>query len=165
MENVHNKAIPVDVVEDVKRRVTEIFNILHPYMIALTSEERQRLPKMGEKTLSFVSKAYELAQNNSNLCPSYFDMNEFRIDFEDATQLIALKTVINQVYEGIVDTETVAGSEAYQAALLFYDAAKTAAKKDIYGAKAVYEELKKRFPSRKKSNSTATETDTDEDSK
>jgi hypothetical protein len=159
MENMHNKAIPANVSKEVKEKLTEAFNLLHPYMIALTPAERQRLPKMGEKTLSFVSKAYELAQNNQNFCPQYLDMNEFRIDYEDATQLLVLKTIVNQVYEGIVDTEIAAGSEAYQAALLFYDAVKTAAKKDVYGAKAIYEELKKRFPGRRKPDVPNSETD------
>jgi len=39
-----------------------------------------------------------------------------------------------------------AGSEAYQAALIFYNSAKIASSQNISGAKAVYEELKKRFP-------------------
>ncbi|MDR0721667.1 MAG: hypothetical protein LBF75_02570 [Treponema sp.] len=40
----------------------------------------------------------------------------------------------------------VVGSEAYQAALVFYQSVKMAAAQDIPGAKAVYEELKTRFP-------------------
>jgi hypothetical protein len=36
-----------------------------------------------------------------------------------------------------------AGSEALQAALVFYNSAKVAASQDISGAKAVYEELKR----------------------
>jgi hypothetical protein len=45
-----------------------------------------------------------------------------------------------------------AGSEAYQAALVFYKSVKMAAAQDIPGAKAVYEELKTRFPSGKRKN-------------
>jgi hypothetical protein len=43
-----------------------------------------------------------------------------------------------------------AGSEAYQAALIFYNSAKVAASQGIQGAKAVYEQLKKRFPGTKR---------------
>jgi hypothetical protein len=39
-----------------------------------------------------------------------------------------------------------AGSEAYQAALSFYNYVKVLAAQDVPNAKAVYEELKKRFP-------------------
>jgi hypothetical protein len=113
MDNRHRVSVPKDVIAEVKKMIAEIFKLLEPYLIALTPEEKRRMIKMGEKTLSFVSKSYELAQNNPNICPKYFDMNEFRIDFEDATRLLALKVAINQIYESISDTEMIAGSEAY----------------------------------------------------
>jgi GrpB-like predicted nucleotidyltransferase (UPF0157 family) len=47
------------------------------------------------------------------------------------------------------DTTMVAGSEAYQFALIFYNSVKMAARQDIPGAKAIYEDLKKRFPGHK----------------
>jgi TolA-binding protein len=43
-----------------------------------------------------------------------------------------------------------AGSEAYQAALVFYNSVKFAAAQGVSGAKAVYDELKKRFPGGKR---------------
>jgi hypothetical protein len=46
----------------------------------------------------------------------------------------------------------VSGSEAYQASLIFYNSAKMAARQDIPGAKAVYDELRKRFPGAKQSS-------------
>jgi hypothetical protein len=44
----------------------------------------------------------------------------------------------------------IAGSEAYQAALVFYKSVKMAAAQDIPGTKAVYDELKIRFPGGKR---------------
>jgi hypothetical protein len=52
--------------------------------------------------------------------------------------------------ENVDDTTMLAGSEAYQAALVFYNSVKTAATHDVSGAKAVYDELKKRFPGGKR---------------
>jgi hypothetical protein len=43
-----------------------------------------------------------------------------------------------------------AGSEAYQAAPVFYQSVKSAAAQDAPGAKAVYEELRTRFPGGKR---------------
>jgi hypothetical protein len=51
-----------------------------------------------------------------------------------------------QLHENVDDTVMVAGSEAYQSALVSYNSVKMAAHQDIPNAKAVYEELKKRFP-------------------
>jgi hypothetical protein len=50
-----------------------------------------------------------------------------------------------------------AGSEAYQAALVFYNSVKVAASQGITGAKAVYEELKKRFPGKKRNTDGASD--------
>jgi phosphoribosyl-ATP pyrophosphohydrolase len=52
-----------------------------------------------------------------------------------------------QASETVGDISLLAGSEAYQAALSFYHYVKLLASQDVPRAKAVYEELKKRFPS------------------
>jgi hypothetical protein len=115
-------------------------------MLALTPEERRELPKMGAKTLSFVEKAYDFAKQNPNLVPPYLDLAAFGVDFTDAHGLWTLANTVRQLGEGLDDTEMAAGSEAYQAALVFYKSVKMAAAQDIPGAKAIYEELKTRFP-------------------
>jgi hypothetical protein len=51
------------------------------------------------------------------------------------------------------------GSEAYHAALAFYHNVQAAAKDDIPGAKAIFEDLKTRFPGGKRQGGT-TETET-----
>jgi hypothetical protein len=76
-------------------------------------------------------------------------MAAFDIDFADAHNLWSLFLLTQQLHENVDDTTMVAGSEAYQAALVFYNSVKMAARQDISGAKAVYEELKKRFPGHK----------------
>jgi hypothetical protein len=77
-------------------------------------------------------------------------MGTFRTDFVDAHGLWTLHNLVMQLEEGISDTEMTAGSEAYQATLVFYKSVKMASAQDIPGAKAVYEELKTRFPGGKR---------------
>jgi hypothetical protein len=67
----------------------------------------------------------------------------------DATGLRVLNISARQVADNIDDTAMVAGSEAYQASLVFYNAVKAASAQDIPGAKEVYNYLKARFPGRK----------------
>jgi hypothetical protein len=140
-------------------KINEVAALLAPYVVALTPAERHELPKMGEKTIRFVEKAYDFAQQNPNLVPPYLDIAAFGVDFGDAHGLWTLVNSIRQLNENTGDTEMVAGSEAYQAALVFYKSVKMAAAQDIPGAKAVYEELKTRFPGgKRKSSETETET-------
>ncbi|MDR1345825.1 MAG: hypothetical protein LBK03_03885 [Bacteroidales bacterium] len=103
-----------------------------------------------------MEKAHEFAAQNPNLVPPYLNMADFDIDFADAHNLWTVLLASQQLCENLDDTTMVAGSEAYQAALVFYSSVKIAARQDIPGAKAVYEELRKRFPRgrRKKANET-----------
>ncbi|MDR3246260.1 MAG: hypothetical protein LBT50_07490 [Prevotellaceae bacterium] len=145
MENKHVTAIPAEVLVEVHGYIHSALNALQPYVLPLTPEERRVLPKMGDKTLSFVEKSFDFATSNPALTPPYVDMAAFAIDKSDATGLRALLNSAHQLVEYIDDTEMVAGSEAYQSALSFYNAVKLLASQDIPGAKAVYEELKKFF--------------------
>jgi hypothetical protein len=149
-ENTHVQAIPQDVLTQAQTKIQEVMTLLSPYLLALTPAERQGMPKMGEKTISFVEKAYDFAKQNPNLVPPYLETAAFGTDFTDAHGLWTLHNLVMQLEEGIGDTEMTAGSEAYQAALVFYKSVKMAAAQDIPGAKAVYEELKTRFPGGKR---------------
>jgi hypothetical protein len=147
-DNQHTHAIPSTVLTQVQTKIDEARDLLAPYLLALTPAERRELPKMGEKTIGFVEKAYDFALQNPNLVPPYLEMGAFGVDFGDAHGLWTLLNSVRQLEEAIDDTEMTAGSEAYQAALVFYKSAKMVAAQDIPGAKAVYEELKTRFPQR-----------------
>jgi hypothetical protein len=81
------------------------------------------------------------------------------VDFADAHGLWTILNTVQELEQVLGDTELVAGSEAYQAALVFYHSAKTAATQDVPGGKVVYDELKTRFPGgKRKSGETETET-------
>jgi hypothetical protein len=85
-DNQHMQAIPSTVLAQAQTKVDEAAAMLAPYLLALTPDERHTLPKMGEKTISFVEKAYDFAQKNPNLVPPYLDLDAFGIDFGDAWQ-------------------------------------------------------------------------------
>jgi hypothetical protein len=144
-DNQHIQVIPSTVLAQAQTKIDEVKALLAPYTLALTPTERHGLLKMGEKTIAFVEKAFDFAKQNPNLVPPYLEVDTFGVDFSDAHGLWSLLNSVRQLEESIDDTEMVAGSEAYQAALVFYHSAKAAAAQDIPGAKAVYEELKTRF--------------------
>ena len=146
-ENIHVQAIPQDVLTQAQAKIQDAQTLLAPYLLALTPGERQGMPKMGDKTIGFVEKAHDFAQQNPALVPPYLEITAFNTDFTDAHGLWTLHNMVLQLEEGIADTEIAAGSEAYQAALVFYKSVKMAAAQDVPGARAVFEELKTRFPS------------------
>jgi hypothetical protein len=148
--NVHSNAIPPEVVEALNTKIREINEMLAPYATPLTAHERRDLPAMGDKTLGFVEKAFEYAKENADLCPGFLDINTFSIDMSDATGLRVIRNNVNQAFEVIDDIVLLAGSEAYQSALAFYNYIKLLVSQDVPRAKTIYEELKKRFPGRSK---------------
>jgi len=161
--NKHTHAVPADVLAQAQTKVDELRELLAPYMLALTPAERHELPKMGPKTIGFVKKAYDFAKQNPKLVPQYLDMDVYGADCEDAHGLWTLVNSIRQVEQNAADTEMAAGSEAYQASLLFYNSVKAAAAQNIPGAKAVYLDLRTRFPrGRRRANDDAPETEATE---
>jgi ribosomal protein L14 len=131
-------------------KAEEIKMLLAPYITVLTPEQRRTLAKMGDKTLAFVEKAHELALTNPVFVPPFLNMAEFTIDFSDAHNIEPVLVLLEQLRSGVDDTQMLAGSEAYQAALVFYNSVKEAASKNVPGAKAVYDALRVRFPHKKR---------------
>ena len=156
--NNHVQAIPDDVLAKTQAKIDEIRELLAPYMLAMTAKQRRTILKMGPKTINFVEKAYDFAKQNPNLVPPYLDMSNFENDFKSAHGLWTLTNKLGQLYHNACDTEMLAGSEAYQAALVYYNSVKKAAEQNIPGAKPVHKDLKVRFPgSRRKPKETPTE--------
>jgi hypothetical protein len=156
----HQDAIPEATLTQVYGQIEAVKTALAPYTLALTPQERRAMLKMGDRSLAFVEKTHDYARDNPTLVPSYLNMDDFDKDFSDAHGLWSLLTAIRQLEETVSDTIMIAGSEAYHAALAVYHNVQAAAKQDIPGAKAVYENLKPHFPGNKK-RSSDTETETD----
>jgi GrpB-like predicted nucleotidyltransferase (UPF0157 family) len=152
MNEKHVIPIPPEVLAQVQSYIDSANALLAPYMLPLTANERHDMTKMGDKTLSFVEKALEYARHYPQLCPSYLNIAAFETDMSDATGLRTVHISAKQLSDNVDDTAMAAGSEAYQAALVFYNAVKAAALQDIPGAKEVYADLKNRFPRVKRHN-------------
>jgi hypothetical protein len=76
-------------------------------------------------------------------------------DFELSVQLRDILNLIEQLYEKLSDTYLAVGSEAYVAALSFYNSAKSAAKANVPGTDTIVNELGKRFVGQGKSQGAA----------
>lgn len=125
-----------------------------PFVVNLSAEERQYLPKMGDKSIAFVNKALEYAKQNNSVVPTFLNMVEFEKDVAAVTSLAKVLYPLHQLLEKLDDTVLLSGSEAYTEALVFYTALKGAAKAGVPGMKTVYDDMQARFPGRGKSTAT-----------
>ncbi|KAM3098786.1 hypothetical protein ACKFKG_04785 [Phormidesmis sp. 146-35] len=124
-----------------------------PFLVGLTAEQRQGLPKMGDKSRAFVIKALEVATQNPDFLPRAFDLDEMRRDVELFEAMYPIVVALSQLQTLVDDTTMAAGSEAYAAALQVYGYAKASGQGA--GLEGVVGELGQRFhrkPRRPKSD-------------
>jgi len=95
-----------------------------PFLIDLTTEEKQLLPRLGDKTQKFVDKTYELAKQQSDFLPRSFSVEEMGKDLKLNSELYSILTALNLLTKKVEDTYIETGSEAYDSALVIYNAAK-----------------------------------------
>jgi hypothetical protein len=145
MNNQHSQVIPHDLLAQATVKINEAAALLKPYLLTLTAEERKVMLKKGNKSDSFVNKAFEYAKTNPEFLPFFVNIADFEVDITDSDNLIGIISQTQQLCNGLDDTEMVAGSEAYYAALAYYNSVQQATNQNVPGAKTIYEELKKRF--------------------
>ena len=135
-----DRAAVMDAIATIKDRL--------PFLVDLSVEERKALPKIGDKSRAFVSKALEVAIQNPDFLPRSFDLDEMRKDVQLFEAIYPLVMALAQLQELMDDTYTLVGSEAYAAALQVYNYAKASGQGS--GLDAVVDELGQRFARKSK---------------
>ena len=156
-QNAVSIEIPPAVLADIHALITQAGQLLQPYLLALTPQERKELPKMADKTLSFVSKSLQFAQSNPEFAPIYLNIPALQIDVKSVQDLTSLEQPLEILVSQLNDTIMVAGSEAYVAGLTYYQSTKVASSRSVPGAKVIYEDLRVRFEKTKQKENGAVE--------
>ncbi|MEH2154926.1 hypothetical protein [Nostoc sp.] len=141
-QNIAATLSPQDI-QEIKAALQTVQKKL-PFLITLSTEERRKLVKMGDKSLAFVNNSITAAQSNREILPATFDVEELVQDYQLAAALTELLTSMQQLTEQVDDTLMAVGSEAMTSSLTVYDYVKTASKKTP-GLKTVAEQLGERF--------------------
>lgn len=145
MPNNQVTPVPPAIITQAKDLANQLATLLTPYLEALTPKERKGILKMGDKTIAFVDKALDYAQNNPQFGPAYMDIKGLSDDVDAVSGLTEIEQPVKSLAMQLDDTIMVAGSEAYTAALSYYSSVKLAAKRDMPGAKPIADDLKVRF--------------------
>ena len=127
------------------QKVSEAISLM-PYLINLTPKERHDIPKMGDKSVSFVNKSIEYANIHSNEIPASMPPADVQQDFDAHDELRIIRNAIGSLYESVDDTMMALGSEAFQGANAYYRIFKSAARMNRPGMDAVVEDLGQRYP-------------------
>ena len=127
------------------QKVSEIRALL-PFLINLTPDERQTLPKLGDKTLAFDEKSASYMEANPKLVPGFVEIAELEKDRALRNPLNDIVRELDSLTSAVDDTATLVGHEIYMAELAFYQNVRQAAKRGVSGAQTIYDDLKDRFP-------------------
>jgi hypothetical protein len=144
-KNLISAAIPQTDISEIKTAIQTII-AKTPFLISLTDDQRKGGLKLGDKTVGFVDKVVDYLKTNPYLIPAYLDTAEFKKDYQLTKELLEILRILRPLVQNMEDTATEAGIEALSAALVYYNAVKTASKQGIEGAKVIYEDLQRRFP-------------------
>ena len=134
--------------------VTALKTALQGITINLTKEERQSLPKVGDKTLAFDEKCKAYMASRPELIPGFIDMAELAKDRKLVADLLPCLQEIAPIAEALEDTVSLAYTDIYIADLAFHANVKQAAKRGVPGTDTIYDDLKARFPGRPKAEPT-----------
>jgi len=118
-----------------------------PFLTGLTVNERIALPAIDVSNKAFTEDAINAAVNNAGLLPSYVSVEQIQNDLTLFTQLDEIIILVKQLLERLEDTQLLAGSEAYVAALMVYKLFGAAADAGVPGTDAIVAQLKQRFSS------------------
>lgn len=158
-KNLVSFKIPEKDLNEVSAAIAVLREKLLPGLISLKPEERKQLPKMGDKSVAFVQKALEYCRSNPDIVPPFLDVDALQTDVKAVETFRNIYQPLLQIADALNDTMLLTGSEAYTGALIYYGAAKTAARARITGAKTISQELSERFAGRNKPGTpAATET-------
>lgn len=145
-QNLIEVKIPESDLAEIRTAMASLTKTLMPHLKTLTAQERQEVPKMGDRTVAFVQKALEYSKQYPELVPAYLDVQAMHLDLNAVGVLRELSRSLTSLTDAVTDSITLSGSEAYQGALVFYSNVKNAAKVKAHNAAAVYDDLSARFP-------------------
>ena len=140
--------VPDAVRDNFNDLINQAMDVVRPFVINLTPEERKAYPKMGDKTIPFVEKSVSHGLSQPKLVPNFLDSVEWKKDVDLANQVRLMLAPLAILFDAIDDTYLAIGSEAYTESLTFYKSVQMAAKSNVPGADTVYQDLKARFPQR-----------------
>ncbi len=152
MENTISIEIPADVQNAVISKFNEIAALLDPFTVNVADDEQGSLLKVGDKTIPFVDKVKGYTGSAPEYVPGFMDVPEFLRDKAALESLDSMSKSAMPVVRMIDDLFSLTANDSFAAALIYYKSVKAAADAGEAKAKAIYEDLAKRFPGRVKAS-------------
>jgi hypothetical protein len=114
-------------------KVQEIRDLL-PFMVNLTPEDKQSIPSIRTARAGMIEIFLPQMTANPSLVPTYVNMTNLASDRKLYGDLQDIASAVGVLFEGLTETQLVAGSDMYLAYLAYYNNVKEAARRNVPGA-------------------------------
>jgi hypothetical protein len=115
------------------------------FCIKLTNNQKKVMPKVDDSRFPFVEKGIQFGMQEPRVVPPFTNLDEYGKDMALFKNMGPVENELLSLTEMVTDTRMAAGTDAYQAALSIYNAAKGAVKMGVPGTQAIVDELGKLF--------------------
>jgi hypothetical protein len=143
-ENRISMELTTEVVNEVKALIDQIESKM-PFLISLTSDERNNYPKLSRENELFVEETIRSADQHNTVLPSYINADEMSKDLELYQQLGRVMVRLTHIHNKMKDTMHIAGAEALATALVTNNMFQIAAKMGVSGMDTVSSRLTELF--------------------
>ena len=116
------------------------------FLVGLTDDQRKTMLKLGDKTVGFEQKCASYMASRPDLIPGFVDMNKLGQDRAAWADVADILHALLDVTQQADDTDMVLAHQIYLPDLSFYQNVQMAAKRNVPGAQAIFDDLKARFP-------------------
>ncbi len=125
-------------VEEILSQINKIDKKLKN-LVALSDEERQSIPHMGNATVSFVFDVLEKAKRYPELIPEEVDLEEIQKDADLIASINKVYKPLKDLIKKLEDSALVASSEAYFPALAIFNSITNANRKNKMDSRASFD--------------------------
>jgi hypothetical protein len=140
-------------VATVQAAVAAIREVL-PFLVTLSAQERQALPRLGPKSVGFDEKCVTYMANRPQFVPGFVDPSEVQKDRALRAQMLKFAAELETLAGSVDDTLQLVASEVWMADLAYYQSVREAAHRGRDGAQDVCDDLRTRFPGPRGSRAT-----------
>ena len=144
-DNRISASIPPADITTILTKIQDMIALL-PFLISVSNEERQEMPKMGDKSIGFDDKCQGYMASNPEFLPGFIQIAEIVKDRNLRAQMLQFIPQMRVLMDALEDTLMVVSSEIWMADLAYYQSAREAARRNRPGAELIYNDLKSRFP-------------------
>ncbi len=114
-----------------------------PFLVSMSTADRRRLPKLGDKSEAFVRQAHQIVRDHGDVLPTGLNLGAMDRDAAIRDALLPVHQQLTQVLSMVDDTIMAAGCDLMKASHIVYRALQSHGEEA--GLRILRDELSRRF--------------------